>query len=104
MSTTNSFFANRVVLTACIAELEAQRYTPAGLPALNLKIEHESEVQEAGQARQVKVAVKSVAFAAVAERLVNQALGSQWRFKGFLASQRNGKGWCFTFRNFRKTS
>jgi primosomal replication protein N len=31
------------------------RYTPAGLPALNLKLEHESEVKEAGQTRQVKV-------------------------------------------------
>ena len=95
---------NLCVLTAFIAERETLRYTPAGLSALNLKLEHESEVQEAGQARQVKVAMKSVAFAAVAERLVNQTLGSQWRFKGFLASQRNGKGWCFTFRNFRKTS
>ena len=91
---------NLCVLTACIAEREALRYTPAGLPALNLKLEHESEVQEAGQARQVKVAMKSVAFAAVAERLVNQALGSQWRFKGFLASQRNGKGVVFHIQEF----
>ena len=91
---------NLCVLTACIAELEALRYTPAGLPALNLKLEHESEVQEAGQARQVKVNVKSLAFAAVAERLVNQALGSRWRFRGFLASQRNGKGVVFHIQEF----
>ena len=91
---------NLCVLTACIAELEALRYTPAGLPALNLKLEHESEVQEAGQARQVKVNVKSLAFAAVAERLVNQALGSKWRFRGFLASQRNGKGVVFHIQEF----
>ena len=61
------------------AELEALRYTPVGLPALNLKLDHESEVQEAGQTRQVKLSVKSVAFAAVAERLVKQVLGSKWR-------------------------
>ncbi len=91
---------NLCVLTACIAELEALRYTPAGLPALNLKLEHESEVQEAGQARQVKVNVKSLALAAVAERLVNQALGSRWRFRGFLASQRNGKGVVFHIQEF----
>ena len=34
------------------------RYTPAGIPALNLQLEHESETQEAGQPRQIKVAVK----------------------------------------------
>ena len=92
--------ANLCVLTASIAELEALRYTPAGIPALNLKLEHESEVQEAGQARQVKVAMKSVAFAAVAERLLKQVLGSKWRFKGFLASQRNGKGVVFHIQEF----
>ena len=91
---------NLCVLTASIAGLEALRYTPAGIPALNLKLEHESEVQEAGQARQVKVVMKSVAFAAVAERLVKQALGSKWRFKGFLASQRNGKGVVFHIQEF----
>jgi primosomal replication protein N len=86
---------NHLVLTACIAELEPLRYTPAGLPALNLQLEHESEIVEAGQARQVKAVVKSVAFGAQAERLVKQAVGSQWRFTGFLASGRSGKGIVF---------
>ena len=91
---------NLTVLTACIAELEPMRYTPAGLPALNLKLEHESEVQEAGQTRQVKVAMKSVAFESLAERLARQPVGSKWRFKGFLASQRNGKGVVFHIQEF----
>ena len=83
---------NRVFLTARIALLEALRYTPAGLPALNLTLEHESEILEAGQTRQVKVVMKSVAFGAMAERLGKQAIGSLWRFEGFLASGRSGKG------------
>jgi primosomal replication protein N len=91
---------NLCVLTARIAALEALRYTPAGIPALNVTLEHESEVQEAGQARAVKVVMKSLAFAAVAERLVKQVLGSQWRFKGFLASPRNGKGVVFHIQEF----
>ena len=91
---------NLCVLWASIAELEALRYTPAGLPALNLRLEHESQMQEAGQARQVKLVMKSVAFAAVAETLVRQALASKWRFKGFLASQRNGKGVVFHIQEF----
>ncbi|AEG93510.1 primosomal replication protein N [Ramlibacter tataouinensis] len=82
---------NQVVLSACIAEAAALRYTPAGVPALDLRLEHESEAAQAGQQRQVKVAVKAVAFGAVAETLVRQAIGSRWRFSGFLATPRNGK-------------
>jgi primosomal replication protein N len=96
VSQTNNLF----VLSAGIAELEALRYTPAGIPALNLKLEHASEILEAGQNRQVKLVMKSVAFAAVAERLVQQVLGSTWRFQGFLASPRNGKGVVFHIQDF----
>jgi primosomal replication protein N len=92
--------ANQLVLTACIAEAEALRYTPAGLPAVNLKLEHESEVSEAGQARQVKAALKAVAFGALAERLVTQAIGSAWRFSGFLATPRNSKIVVFHIQEF----
>jgi primosomal replication protein N len=92
--------ANTLVLSACIAEAETLRYTPAGLPALNLRLEHESELQEAGQARQVKAAVKAVAFGTLAERLVTQAIGSVWRFSGFLATPRNGKSVVFHIQEF----
>jgi primosomal replication protein N len=92
--------ANSVVLSACIAEVEALRYTPAGLPALNMRLEHESQVSELGQARQVKVAVKAVAFGAIAERLAKQALGSVWRFTGFLANASHGKTVIFHIQEF----
>jgi primosomal replication protein N len=82
---------NRVELTACIAELKALRYTPAGLPALDLRLEHESDLEEAGQKRQVKAALKAVALGALAERIGRQPVGSFWRFSGFLATPRNGK-------------
>jgi primosomal replication protein N len=82
---------NELVLSARIAEAMALRYTPAGLPALDLRLEHESEVSEAGGTRQVKVAIKAVAFGGNAETLVRQAVGSQWRFAGFLSTPRNGK-------------
>ena len=82
---------NQLVLSARIAQANALRYTPAGLPALDCNLEHESEVTEAGQARQVKVAVKAVAFGSVAETLGRQAIGSSWQFTGFLATPRNGK-------------
>ncbi len=82
---------NQVVLSARIVEASVLRYTPAGLPALDFRLEHESELTEAGQQRQVKVAVKAVAFGSVAETLGKQAIGSNWNFTGFLATPRNGK-------------
>ena len=78
------------------------RYTPAGLPALNMRLMHESDVQEAGQMRQVKAVIGAVAFGAVAERLGRQAIGSVWRFQGFLATPRNGKHPVFHIQEFQQ--
>jgi primosomal replication protein N len=83
---------NRVELSAVIAEVKSLRFTPAGLPALDLLLDHESSVQEAGNQRDVKAAVKAVAFGAMAERLARQPLGSVWFFSGFLGAARNAKG------------
>jgi primosomal replication protein N len=91
---------NQLVLSARIVQANALRYTPAGLPALDVGLEHESEVTEAGQARQVKAAVKAMAFGSVAETLGRQAIGSSWRFTGFLATPRNGKHPVFHIQSF----
>ena len=82
-------------MSACIAEASALRYTPAGLPALDFKLEHESEIPEAGQARQVMAAFKAVAFGAVAEAIRIHPLGSSFRFTGFLINARTSKGVVF---------
>ena len=82
---------NRVVLTALLAEAEALRYTPGGLPAITVQLEHQSQQVEAGQPREVSARVKAVAFGVLAEQLAQQALGSCWTFEGFLATPRNGK-------------
>jgi primosomal replication protein N len=82
---------NQLVLSARIAEAGALRYTPAGVPALDLRLEHESEVSEAGQPRQVSMAIRAVAFGSTAETLGRQSIGSSWKFTGFLATPRNGK-------------
>jgi primosomal replication protein N len=91
---------NQLVLSARIAEASAPRYTPAGLPALHFRLEHESQLSEAGQDRQVKVAIKGVAFGSVAETLARQAIGSSWKFTGFLATPRNGKHPVFHIQSF----
>jgi len=76
------------------------RYTPAGLPALSFRLEHESELLQEGVKRAVKVAIKAMAFGTLAERLSKQAIGSVWKFSGFLANARQGKSVVFHIQEF----
>ena len=91
---------NHVDLTACIAELSPLRYTPAGIPAVNVILEHESEIVEADVARKVKLTVKAVAFGALAEQTAGLALGKAFRFTGFLVNARASKGIVFHIQAF----
>jgi primosomal replication protein N len=93
---------NQTILNARIAEAKAMRYTPAGLPALDLTLEHESEALEAGLRRQVKVEIRAVAFGAHAETLARQAIGSGFRFTGFLAAPRHGKHPVLHIQSFQQ--
>jgi primosomal replication protein N len=93
---------NRTELTACIAEQSALRYTPAGLPALDLILEHASEVQEAGQMRKVQLKLRALAIGSLAERLGKQAVGSVWMFQGFLATPRQGKSVVLHIQEFQQ--
>jgi len=86
---------NRLVLTAQLVERGAMRYTPAGLPALDLRLQHESTVTEDGQARKVSLEIKALGIGAITTRLGTLALGSHGSFAGFLASARNGRGLLF---------
>ena len=85
-------------------EASALRYTPAGLPVIDLSLEHESEIQEAGQKRQVKAAVKTVALGSLAERIAQLPLGSLWQFSGLLASPRHSKNVVFHIQDFQQIS
>ncbi len=93
---------NRTELKACIAEQSPLRYTPAGLPALDLILEHTSEVQEAGQMRKVQLKLRALAIGSLAERLVKQAVGSVWTFSGFLATPRQGKSVVLHVQDFQQ--
>jgi len=84
-----SHAANHFALTAQIESLKALRYTPAGLPALDMELVHESSVSEAGQARQISMVVRAIALGSLAESLSRQSVGSLWRFTGFLAAARS---------------
>jgi primosomal replication protein N len=86
---------NRVLLSGSVLQRSAPRYTPAGLPALDLVLSHQSEVEQAGHPRQVSLEIKALAIGDITEALQGLPLGSEARFAGFLASARNGRGWLF---------
>ena len=92
--------ANAVILTACIAEVHTLRYTPAGTPALQLVLEHQSEVQNVQGKREVKMVLKAMAFGALAQRLASQAIGSNWKFQGYLSNSRAGKSVVLQIQDF----
>jgi primosomal replication protein N len=86
---------NRLVLSAQLVERGAVRYTPAGLPAIDCKLQHGSTVTEDGQPRQVSVEIKALAIGALSRPLGALALGSTGLFGGFLGMARNGRGLLF---------
>jgi primosomal replication protein N len=83
---------NDVTLTASIVERKALRYTPAGLPALDLGLHHESNVVEAGQPRKVVCDLRAVALGPLAVQLSRTDIGAVLQIKGFLGMSRNGRG------------
>ena len=85
-----------------VVQVQSLRYTPAGIPAVNLVIEHESEVVEMDIPRQVKVQLKATAFGAQAEILSRQGFDAVCEFHGFMANGRNGKGVVFHIQEFSK--
>jgi len=92
--------ANALNLTARIAAIAALRYTPAGVPALDLTLEHSSQRTELGSQRTVNLVMRAVAFGGLAERLQMQPVGSNWTFSGYLANARQGKSVVFNIQEF----
>lgn len=86
---------NRLVLTAHLVERGAVRYTPAGLPALDLSLKHESEVTEDGKIRKVSMEIRARAIGEITQRVSTIEMGSKHGFAGFLGSQRSGRGVLF---------
>jgi primosomal replication protein N len=95
---------NHVELTACIAEASPLRYTPAGIPATNFVLEHESEILQAGATRQVKLTMRAVTFGTLAEQTSRLSLGQAFRFTGFLVNARGSKSVVFHIQAFQPVS
>jgi primosomal replication protein N len=78
---------NRVELSGRLLELGALRYTPAGVAAVEFKLGHESEQDEAGGRRAIQAEVSAIAFETEARMLSGAKLGAGLKIKGFLGAK-----------------
>jgi len=79
--------ANLTQLSGRLLERGALRYTPAGIPAIDFRIAHESEQVEAGSSRKVECEVACVALGAEATRLAQWQVDGVVHLTGFLAAR-----------------
>jgi primosomal replication protein N len=81
------FRLNRLELSGRLLELGALRYTPAGLAAVEFKVSHESEQDEAGARRKVNAEIGAIAFETQAKLIAGRPLGSAVKLQGFLSAR-----------------
>ena len=77
--------ANALTLDARLAARADLRFTPAGIPALDFQLAHDSMQMEAGGERRVACDLAAVALGPLAKDLAAVAVGAQLRCRGFLA-------------------
>jgi primosomal replication protein N len=76
---------NEFSISARIVEKECVRYTPAGIPVVQLLLEHTGEVLEAGLVRQVDFQLSAKGLGDTALALNELRLNAGAQFSGFLA-------------------
>jgi primosomal replication protein N len=92
---------NQLQLIASIAERDALRYTPAGIPVVTARLSHGSEQVEASIPRRVEFEITAIAAGDIAGRFNQAELGAVFRFTGFLARKnRNSKSLVFHVTDF----
>ncbi len=75
---------NEVVIDGRLLKRGTLRHTPAGIPAINLVIGHQSIQIEAGGRREARCEVEAVAIGDVAVRLNTEKLNQPLQISGFL--------------------
>jgi primosomal replication protein N len=95
---------NRVELTGRIVEISTMRYSPSGLPVVELKLEHESTIEDTGIPRKIHLTLRSIAMGNVAENLIKLPIDSFWTFTGFLVSTKNAKSVVFHIQHIQSVS
>ena len=79
---------NRLEISAQVLECEPLRHTPAGVPALEMLLRHESIVTEAGLERRLDMTISAVALGDLARMLASTQPGSALHIEGFMAPVR----------------
>ena len=74
-----------MTLDARLQSRGALRFTPAGVPALDFELAHESTQVEAGSERRVACELAAVALGPLARKIADVEPGAQIRCSGFLA-------------------
>ena len=76
-----------------LVQFGALRHTPAGIPAIEFLIRHESQRVEAAASRRVQAEVAALAFDTLARQIASASLGAVLTVRGFLAAknQRSAK-------------
>jgi primosomal replication protein N len=77
--------SNRLVIEGEVVALDLLRYTPAGIPLVNITFRHTSIQNEAGMKRQAECEVQAVAMDELAKKAAKLSIGEQVKVAGFLA-------------------
>jgi primosomal replication protein N len=77
--------SNGLTFEALLTQRGDLRYTPAGMPAIDCSLLHQSVQVEAGGERRVECELFAVAFGDVAMKLAATPVGSALCCEGFLA-------------------
>lgn len=79
--------ANLIELRGQLVELSPVRVTPAGVRVIGGVIDHRSQQDEAGSAREVLASVPFVAVGRVSDMIAAAKLGAEVAAKGFIAAK-----------------
>jgi len=77
---------NKVRIDGCLLECEPVRYTPAGIPAVNAVLAHQSQPMEAGSERKTEFEIPLIALGDLALQFARFKPGVLLRVEGFLAA------------------
>ena len=83
-------------MDARLAARSDLRFTPAGVPALDFQLAHESTQPEAGGERRVTCDLAALALGPIAKELAAVDVGAHLRCRGFIA-RRYRTGMSVTF-------
>ncbi len=84
---TDESLRNLLKIDGQVVERGAVRYTPAGIPVIEFRLQHESEQMEAGAMRKVDCEVSCVALGPLANLLSGINAGASCSATGFLAAK-----------------